>query len=161
MPRERKWRSPAEKQAAYRQRNVTGNVTPEVTIGTQAVTPVPGENPSMGTDADKWRAGQSPAPMARGTYGESRPFDPIGSNVWPGMEPERARLRGELDRLRAEYGRYQKAMDWEGCKAVNEEREPLFAALWKLERGLPSGERYFFPARIMSEGQGFAAKRTA
>ena len=88
------------------------------------------------------------------------PVTPAGS-VTPrqgvtGKSPTRVYLRAELDRLKARYTVFQRAMDWDGCTAVNAEREPLFTALWAIERELPVGERYWVPARIQNAGLSFA-----
>ena len=66
--------------------------------------------------------------------------------------PTRVFLRAELDRLRDAFGGCQRRQDWAGCKAINEEREPLFHQLWGIERTLPESGRYWFPARILNEG---------
>ena len=77
------------------------------------------------------------------------------------MNPTRAFLRAELDRLRDAYGVCQRAMDWPGCRAVNEEREPLFHQLWVIERELPETGRYWFPARVLNAGLDHSRKAHA
>ena len=82
----------------------------------------------------------------------------VTPRVLPASMPRDA-LRERLDRLRGEYGRCQSAQDWDGCRAVNVERDPLFRALWAIEKGLGESERYWMPARYQNEGQSFEAKK--
>ena len=82
-----------------------------------------------------------------------------GSLVRPATGMTRQELRDQLDVLKWEYGVHQRAMNWEACKAVNARRDPLFQALWVIERHEAPESRYWMPARFQNEGQTFAAKR--
>lgn len=61
----------------------------------------------------------------------------------------RAALRARLKALEDSYGRAASIQDWERCTEINAEREPLFAALHELEKGLPRAERYWMPSRLV------------
>jgi len=74
--------------------------------------------------------------------------------VEPGLLRDRMALRARLDALKEEWAACQRRGDYVGCRRVNEEREPLFEALWALEKDM--SDRYWFPTRIIGQGQSFA-----
>lgn len=85
--------------------------------------------------------------------------NPLAQTANPRANPiptTRAELRARLTGLEMTYREAQQRQDWAVCRAVNEDREPLFVALWELERELPESEQYWFPARIRNAGAAFA-----
>ena len=72
----------------------------------------------------------------------------------------RQSLRARLDAYREEYLSAARRQDWDVCTRVNFEREPLFYELWQLEAGLPPEKRYWFPARVINQGQVFHPELT-
>lgn len=73
----------------------------------------------------------------------------------PATSSGRQALRSRLDAYQAEYLDCARRQDWERCTAINVAREPLFYELWEQEKGLPSEERAWFPARVINQGRSF------
>ena len=143
--------SHAERQALYRQRVTKNQSVTEIVTEIPAETITPAPDPFEAVN----HVTEIPLPVATVAEGVTSSVTYADKlKVEPGLLRDRMALRARLDALKEEWAACQRRGDYVGCRRVNEEREPLFEALWALEKDM--SDRYWFPTRIIGQGQSFA-----
>jgi len=143
--------SHAERQALYRQRVTKNQSVTEIVTEIPAETITPAPDPFEAVN----HVTEIPLPVATVAEVVTSSVTYVDKlKVEPGLLRDRMALRAWLDVLREEWTACQRVGDYAGCRRVNDEREPLFEAIWALEKDLP--DRYWFPSRIQNVGQSFA-----